>query len=94
VIESPSNSYHEQDPQDDLPYRWDWTAFLAGDTIAAAIVSADPGIDIRLPVNNDTSAEVWVSGGTIGRSYRVTSSIVTALGLKKDWSKTIHILEQ
>lgn len=70
-----------KDPQAVLDYAIDWAGVLpAGDTITSATVSADAGITVA---SNSASGQVhtiWLSGGTAGSSYLVTSQITTAQG--------------
>lgn len=72
-----------KDPQDVLPYVFDFAAFLgAGVEIAShaiAIVGNDSALenDEDEAVNNDTGVQAMLSGGTSGLTYTVTCHIVT-----------------
>lgn len=69
-----------KDPDEVLDYKLDWTDRLAGDTVATSVWAAEAGITIDSNVFDDTSATVWVSGGTAGTTYRMTNTITTAAG--------------
>lgn len=71
-----------KDPQADLDYTWNWAPYLAGisDSIATvqfviegpdnAMTQHDAGFSGALAV-------VWLAGGTVGNTYRVTCRITT-----------------
>jgi uncharacterized phiE125 gp8 family phage protein len=63
-------------------HRHDWSAFLDGDTIATSSWAvADTAVVIDDDTNDDTTATVWVSGGTAGTIATLTNTITTADGL-------------
>jgi len=70
----------EKDPQAILDYTIDWSSWMApGDSIAQSDWAADSAdITLGLNISDDTTATVWVSGGTARRSYRLTNHIVTS----------------
>lgn len=72
-----------------LDYEEDWTAWLDGDTISTSSWAADSGITIDSDSNTTVKGIVWLSGGTVGESYDVTNTIVTAAG--REDSRTIEI---
>ena len=71
-----------KDPQAVLDYIFDWSAWLAGDTISTQTLTSDDGITIDSSVvgGENTNVTAWVSGGTAGKSYRVTSRVTTVGG--------------
>lgn len=68
--------------------------FLQGDTIATSTWIVPDGITKDSEVNTTTTTTVWLSGGTIRKSYTVTNRIVTAAGRTKDKSIIIVVKEQ
>lgn len=96
-----------KDPAANLDYIFDWAAATntndpdatsdyleAGETISSHSVTADSGITASSGTLGDgnTSVTVWVSGGTVGRTYDVTCQITTSLTRIDE--RTIHILVQ
>jgi hypothetical protein len=72
-----------KDPSAVLDYQIDWSDWLDSDTISSSDWTAQTGITIDSDTNTTTTATVWLSGGTAGKTYRVTNTIVTA-GLRTD----------
>lgn len=73
-----------------LEYVIDWSAWLDGDTIATSAWEADDdGITIDSDTNTATTATVWLSGGTLGATYRIANHIVTAAGREDDRTITV-----
>jgi hypothetical protein len=77
-------SYIYKDPVAVLDYLVDWTAWLAGDTIATSSFVVDAGLTKQSQTNTPSTATVWLAGGTIGQSYNVTNTITTAGGRTED----------
>jgi hypothetical protein len=77
-----------KDPDDSLDYRWDFTAWLDGDTITDKQIIIDD--DSPAPVTasglagTDTTVTVTLAAGTLGTSVPVTCRITTAQGRIKD----------
>lgn len=83
------------DPNAKLDYPFDWSIYLGGDTISASNFSAnDPGIVIESDEFDDTSATVWLSGGTVDKRYAITNHVTTVGGREDDWTIYILIKEQ
>jgi hypothetical protein len=80
----------EKDPQAVKDYQLDWTAWLAGDTVSSHTVTVETG----LTKDSDSRAlgvvTVWLSGGTKGRTYKVTCRVVTTNGRTDE--RTVEIL--
>jgi hypothetical protein len=76
------------DPDSTLDYTVDWSQWLLrdGDTIASATWTVPTGITQESADNDGTTAVVWLSAGTVGESYQITSHIVTAGGRSEDHS--------
>ncbi|MCK0517856.1 hypothetical protein [Williamsia sp. DF01-3] len=94
---------YTQDPADVLDYANDWGSenvpaderwLDEGETIASSTWSVSPpGLTTSLPsvVNNDTTSVVWLSGGTVDRSYTVTNRITTTDSRTVERSITVVI---
>ena len=61
-------------------YVWDWSEWLGTDQITVRAVSADAGITVDSSAFTTTTVTAILSGGTHGKSYRVTCTITTAGG--------------
>lgn len=85
---------YTQDPEADLDYKEDWTAWLAGDTIVSSSWSCD---DAAITLHDDafdaSVTTVFARGGVVGQSYTIINHIVTALGREDDRSRTLKIKE-
>lgn len=81
-------------PDEVLDYRWDWGAWrlLPGEVIQTSTFTVSPSgtLTIDSDTFDDTSAVVWLSGGTVGTHYRVTNHVITDQGREYTW--TIIIL--
>lgn len=80
-----------KDPQEELDYTVDWSDWLDADTISTSSWDAADGIDIENESDTATTATVWLSGGTVGTSYRVTNTIVTAAGRTGERTITVKV---
>lgn len=86
------------DPQAVLDYSFDWSAWLAGqDTISASSWSVD-GSDAALVIDSTDftvlSTTVWLSGGTVNRTYKVTNHITTVGGREDDRTLLIKVKQR
>ena len=84
-----------KDPNDVVDYTINWTRYLSRvvDTIIASEWIVPDGINKETDTSNDTSATVWLSGGTAGSRYKLTNRIVTVGGRTLDKSITIKVRE-
>lgn len=82
-----------KDPDSVLDYRVDWSAWLDGDTIiASTFTPADDTLTVDLDLFTTTTATVWLSGGTLGKTT-VTNHITTAAGRQNDYTLKFTIKE-
>jgi hypothetical protein len=80
-----------QDPQAVLDYPFDWSTYLAGDTIQTSQFIVDSGIMVESDAILDpANTVIWLSGVVKGKRYAVTNRIVTIGGREDDW--TIYVL--
>lgn len=95
-----------KDAQAVLDYKFDWANTTNGgdvadwlDTAGDEVISTytvtanDAGITIDSDElsDDDTSVTVWLSGGTVGETYRITNHIVTSLGREDDRTLTVKV---
>lgn len=89
----------EKDPNAVLDYGFDWSKYLApleGDVITdvefileATLAEGPLGFS-----HDDTTATVWVQGGEVSKTLRVTCRITTAAGRIDDRSVFLKIVER
>lgn len=84
LVSSSGKAVIEKDPDATLDYSFDWAAWLAlvGDNIASVEFIADPSLTVENISHDDTTATVWLSGGTKPaapepNALRVTCRITT-----------------
>lgn len=76
-------------------YSRDWADWLGTDTIASSSWSADDtGISVESSTHTDKTTTVWLSGGVVGKTYRVVNTIVTTGGRTEVKSIKINVKEQ
>jgi hypothetical protein len=63
-----------------LDYVHDLTAELGTDTISTSTWALDSGITKDSDSTTTTAATIWVSGGTLGMTYRLANTAVTVSG--------------
>lgn len=88
-----------KDPQAKLDYGWNWGGgwLLPGDTITAStwtITGPDSALAQSAPWFDLRETGVWLTGGTIGASYKVTNHIVTAQGREDDRTLTVSVVQK
>ena len=75
-------------------FQQNWAAELVADTITTSTWVLDSGITKDSDSNTDTTATAWVSGGTLGMTYKVVNTIVTAAGRTHEKEWFLRIQEQ
>jgi hypothetical protein len=83
--------WSDKHPDDVLEYQVNWSARLAGDTIATSSWTIPAGITGQAASNDDTAATIKISGGTLGDEYQVLNRITTAAGRTYDQTVLIAI---
>jgi len=83
-----------KDPDSTLDYTLDWSAWLQGDTITSSTWTVPAGLTQESAANTTTTATIWLSGGTAGKDYVVTNSIVTTAGRIEDRSIRIRVIQR
>ncbi len=88
-------SKYIQDPDARLDYKIDWSNWLdTDDWIASARASAQTGITIDTSAQTSTVHSFFLTGGTVGEEYEVTSHIWTNGGREDDRTIIIIVEEQ
>lgn len=86
---------YTKDPDAILDYTVDWSDWLAtGDTISSVASSVQTGITRTTQTNTTTTHTIWLSGGTEGQEYEVTSRIDTAGGRTDERTIIIRVNEK
>lgn len=84
-----------KDPDEVLDYALDWSARLAGDTIATSVWSVATGdIDIDESQTVDDRAVVWLSAGTNGKNAILINTITTSGGRTMEESVTLPVISK
>ena len=83
-----------KDPNAELDYMLDWSAWLAGDVIAESEWLVDSSLTLIAHSYTDTTATVWVGGGIVDTDVLVTNRITTVGGRQDDRSITLKIRER
>ena len=88
------NTYIKQ-PTETLDYDIEYVDFLSdGDSLQAGASSVSPvGLTVHSPLVVGTKLKVWVEGGTVGVTYKVTVQATTALGRVKEDELVFKIKE-
>lgn len=79
----------------DLPYEVDWTAWLSGDTIASATVTATAPLVASSVTHTNTTVSVWLDSTAcaVGDVLPVRCEIETATGMIESRTFRITIVE-
>ena len=83
-----------KDPSAVLDYEINWATWLDDDTISTSDWIVPVGITEHSSSNTTTTATIWLSGGTDGKSHEVTNRIVTAAGRTDDRTLTIKMKQR
>jgi hypothetical protein len=74
-----------------LDYGFDWSLWLAGDTITTSIWTLGGGLQSELESCDGSDTTVWVSGGTPHSRATLVNTIETAAGRKDYRTITLTI---
>ncbi len=69
-----------KDPQARLQYGFDWEKWLAGRTITATSWTVPTGLEGDTEAFSPSVATIWLSGGTVGKTYSVINQITASDG--------------
>ena len=78
-----------------LDYSFDWSDWLAGgETISSHTVTVETGLTKDSDSESSGIVTVWLSGGTVGTTYKVACEIVTSASRTDERSITIQCRER
>jgi len=84
-----------KDPNAILDYGFDWSEWLQTDeTISTSTWTVPTGVTQASTQRTDTQTKIFLSGGTVGQTYRITNRIVTNQTRQDDRSILIKIIER
>lgn len=84
----------DKDPQAAKDFQFDWTPWLAGDTISNYSVTVQTGLTKDFDSRAGAIVTVWLSGGTPGRVYKVICHVVTVGGRQDDRTFEVSVKQQ
>jgi hypothetical protein len=84
---------YTKDPDASLDYGINWAAWLGTDTIATSTWIVDVGLTKGTASNTTTTTTVWLSGGTLGVTYKAVNRIVTAGGRTNDRTLRVRVAD-
>lgn len=81
-----------KDPQSVLDYGFDWSDWLdADDTVSTSTWKVPSGITKDSDSKTTTTTTIWLSGGSVGSTYKITNRVVTADGRTVDRSFYVRV---
>ena len=81
-----------KDPNAVLDYGFDWSDWLqSGETIVTSTWINPDGITINSSSSLTESTVAWISGGTAGKTYRLTNRVVTSNSPARTEDRTLTI---
>lgn len=87
-----------KDPQARVDHGFDWSAYLAGQSIVASQWTVTPdeagGVMVEADAHEAQRTSVWLSGGAVGRLYRVTNRVTLSDGQEDERSSLVRVEER
>lgn len=86
----------EKSPDGILDYMLDWNAnsWLGADTLITVTWTVDTGVTVVTQAKTSTTATIWLSGGSLGVTYWIKCTIVTAAGRTESRSFRIVVMQR
>ena len=86
----------DKDPHAVLDWAFDWSRWLAaGETITGTpVVTVDAGLTKDSQSNTGTRVTVWLSGGTLGTTYKVACRVTTNQGRTDERTIAIRVTDR
>jgi hypothetical protein len=78
-----------KDPDEILDYAIDWTARLGGDTVAQSQWIMPTGLTKDSDSKSPTMTIIWLSGGTLNKTYDVLNRVITTGG--RTFDQTVRL---
>lgn len=85
---------YQKDPNAKLDYSFNWSSWLAGDTILESSWIVPAELKKVTETHDTTMATIWLRGGQLGQAYVVTNRIKTVGGREDDRSFTLKIVNR
>lgn len=88
---------YQHDPNATLDYAVDWAPWLqAGETISNSTWTVPTGLTQATPApsHSNGKAVIWITGGTVGESYRLTNHITTSAGRQDERSLMLEVTQR
>lgn len=89
-----SLNYFVKDPDAILDYTIDWLNWLCSDTIVTGTWVVPSGITRVTDTITTTTATIWLSGGTVGKSYNLVNKINTSGGRADNRTISLMVREK
>lgn len=86
--------FGEKDPDATTDFEFNWAQWLDGDLIDTSVFLLPDGLTQASASNTDTTATVFVSGGSSCGVYRITNRITTLGGRSQDRTIRVRVREQ
>lgn len=87
-----------KDPQARIDHEIDWSAYLAAQTLVASSWAVEPaeagGLTVAESAFEDRRSSARLSGGVVGRLYRLTNHVILSDGQADERSVTIRVEER
>jgi len=87
-----------KDPQARVDHGFDWSAYLAGQNIVASLWIVTPGeaggVVVEADAHEAQRTSVRLSGGMVGRLYRVTNRVTLSDGQEDERSSLVRVEER
>lgn len=80
-----------KDPDEHVDYGLDWSARLRGDSILSSTWIVPDGLTADQDSDNGSLTIVWLSGGTVGKTYDIVNRVVTQNGRTFDQTVRLRI---
>lgn len=84
----------KKQPGDNLDYDIDFEDWLVdGDALLSAAAASDEGISVGDVEVIPPRVKVWLSGGAVGSTYKITVTAITTLGRVKEVTFNLRVAE-
>ena len=84
----------KKDPGAKLPYGFNWTNWLDGETITASAWTVPTGLTEASNTFDLITTTIWLTGGTAGTDYTVMNQITSSGGKKDQRSIVVYVRDR
>ena len=84
---------YEKTPDESITILFHWASRLDGETISSATYELPDGLTNEADSESGTIAQVRVTGGTDGLTYRVISKVTSSGSNDYEWVKRVKVVE-